>query len=282
MHCSPLSGIMSACLLVSLPANAQNFIGLDFSHNVQATNAMYPNNSTLGPEYFSGLTLDFVNVAYVDGFAVDARVTVLGTTPGYDFVGYIPDYNQAAGQPEGDLGVYYRFNGDYGNATGGIAYTISFYQGGGSFNNSTTLSDVGFLIYDHDGESTQSEHIRTYVSDGLVGYQLGDISGINAVNEGDTWRFDARGANHPEDNADGAFIAYYQNASTIRFDMFSTTTGGPVGNYGIFAAFDGDLSLTGGGTSGFGGFTPIPEPSVPMSAAAALSLFMLHRRRSRG
>lgn len=280
MVCLIPGRIVAVLALASGIAAAQSYVDLDFSHNVQATDAMYPNNSTLGPAYYSGTTLDFVNVAFVNGLAVDARVSLIGHDPGYDFVGYLPGYNTAAGGPEGDLGVYYRYNGDTNNITGGIGYTISFYESGSNFTVSKTLSDVRFLIYDHDGEPTQSETIRTYVSDGFSGYQIGSVSGIQGHRDGATWLFDARNANFPEDSADGGFLAYYHNTSSIRFDIFSTTTGGPVANYGVFTAFDGDLSLTNGSTAAFGSFVAIPEPSAPLLAATTLFLTLIHRRRA--
>jgi hypothetical protein len=279
--------------LAPLIASAQNFLPLDFSQNVQATNAIYPNNSTLGPNYYSGWTFDFVNVTTQSGQAVDARVTVLGTQGNYDFVGWIPDYNSAGGQPEGDLGVYYRHNGwfdppDPENplaerfSTGGMAFTIDFYQGGGTFSNTTTLSEVGFLIYDFDGEPYQSESIRTYESDGFAGFRTYNGSGINASGDNGVWTFDAPGVNLSETGPEGSFIAYYQNASSIRFDMYATTsTNNPAGNNGVFASFDGDLSLT-GGVSGYGPLILVPEPSTPILGAVAISLALLRRSRSKG
>lgn len=281
MHRPPSRLIIIALILSPLTGVAQTFTDLDFSHNIQATNAIYPNNSTLGPDYYSGATFDFANVAYVNGMAVDARVSLISTTPGYDFVGYIPAYDSAVGGPAGDLGVYYRFNGDFNNPTGGMAYTISFYQSGSNFTASQTLSDVRFLIYDHDGEPTQSESLRTYRSDGFTGYQLGNTSGINAIDEGTTWRFDARGQNFPEDSPEGGFVAYYHDTSSIRFDIFSTTTGGPVANYGVFTAFDGDVSLLGGNFSGLGPLVAVPEPTSPLLVAVALSFALSQRRRVR-
>ena len=268
---------------MSLAAAAQNYLPLDFSQNVQATNAIYPNNSTLGPEYYSGFTFDFRNVTTSNGQSVDARVTVLGTAGNYNFVGWIPDYNSAGGQPEGDLGVYYRHDGSFAHPTGGMAYVLTFYEGGGVFENETVLTDFRILIYDHDGEPGQSESIRTYVNDGFTGYQIHDGSGIHTHNEGATYRFDAGGANQPETGPEGGFIAYYHNTSSIRFDMFATThPSNPAANNGVFAAFDGDLSLTNGGTGNFGTFVPIPEPSTLFLAATALSLAVLRRTRRNG
>jgi hypothetical protein len=273
--------IIAAVTLASGSALAQSFVNLDFSNNVQPTDSIYPNMSTLGPEYYSGLTFDFVNVAFVNGLAVDARVSLVGNTPGYDFVGYLPDYNTAPGGPEGDLGVYYRYNGDLSNPTGGIGYTISFYQGGSNFTTAQTLSNLRFLIYDHDGEPTQSETVRTYLSDGFTGHQVRDGSGIEGFNDGASWRFGSRGLGFDADNADGSFIAYYENTSSVRFDIFSTSLGTPFAYYGVFTAFDGDLSLTNGSTAGFGSFVPVPEPSTSLLTMSTLLLSLIHRRRSR-
>lgn len=287
MKSLPPGRIVSVLLCLGpLSASAQNFVDLDFSHNVQATNATNPNNSTLGPAYYAGLTLDFQNVAFVNELGVDARVTINfatspGVSPGYEFVGYIPDYNSASGGPEGDLGVYYRsMLNNLLPVTGGISYTISFYESGSNFTTSKTLSDFRFLIYDHDGEPGQNESIRTHKSDGFVGYQIGSISGITAREGPGYWDFDARGYGHPEDNADGGFIAYYQNTSSVTFDMYATTMPWlPGANNGIFAAFDGDLSLTGGSTTGFNPYVSVPEPSTSLLVLGAVSLAMLRRTR---
>lgn len=277
-------GRVAALLFTTLlVVKAQNYLPLDFSQNVQATNAMYPNNSTLGPAYYSGLTYDFVNVTTSNGQAVDARVTILGTEGNYNFVGWIPDYNSDSGQPEGDLGVYYRHDGGFAFPTGGIAFTMAFYEGGGTFTNAAVLSDFRLLIYDHDGEPGQHESIRTYEDDGFVGYQLRDGSGIHTHDEGDTWRFDAGGTNLSETGPEGGFIAYYQNTSSVRFDMFATTyPSNPATNNGVFAAFDGDLSVNNGGTGGFGSFVPVPEPGSTALAGTSLALLLLRRHRRDG
>jgi hypothetical protein len=290
MPCPPPRCSIFLCLLAPSIATAQNFLPLDFSRNVQPTNGIYPNNSTLGPHYNSNTTFDFTNVTTRDGQAIDARVTILGTSGNYEFVGWIPDYNNAGGQPEGDLGVYYRHNRIFdqfdgsmspgGYSTGGISYSISFFVGGGLFTDAAVLSDVGFLIYDHDGEPGQSESIRTYESDGFTGYRIHDGSGIHTHDEDGTWRFDAAGGNLSETGPQGGFIAYYQNTSSIRFDLFATTSSdNPSGNNGVFTAFDGDLSLTAGGTDNFGAFVPVPEPSACCLLASALLLALTRRKR---
>jgi hypothetical protein len=292
---TPRSALATAALMACgalSRARAQNILPLDFSQNVQAVNAIYPNNSTLGPEYYNGLTFDFRNVTNQGGQAVDARVSVIGTQGNYNFVGWIPDYNSDAGQPEGDLGVYYRHDGIFPPvdplnpgaerfSTGGMAFTISFFIGDGSFTTSTVLSEVGFLIYDFDGEPGQSELIRTYLSDGFSGYQIRNGSGIDSHFQGDSQLFEAPGTNLSETGPQGSFIAYYQNTSQIRFDLFSTTgSSNPPGNNGIFASFDGDLGLVGGDLSGYGGFVPVPEPGVPLLAGTAIAALLLRRNRA--
>ncbi len=59
MHRPPSGYIILAMSLSPLTVLAQTFTDLDFSNNIQATNAMYPNNSNLGPDYYSGVTFDF-------------------------------------------------------------------------------------------------------------------------------------------------------------------------------------------------------------------------------
>ncbi len=287
----PLATAVLIACLHGFPAVAQNILPLDFSQNVQAVNAINPNNSTLGPEYYSGPTFDFRNVTTQNGQAIDARVSVIGTAGNYNFVGWIPDYNSAAGEPDGDLGVYYRHDGWFDPpdplnpdaerfSTGGMAYTISFFVGDGTFTTSTVLSEVGFLIYDFDGEPGQSELIRTYMSDGFAGYRIRDGSGITSLFEGSSQLFEAPGVNLSETGPEGSFIAYYQNTSQIRFDMFSTTsTNNPAGNNGVFAAFDGDLSLIGGNTAGYGPYVAVPEPAAPLLAGTALAGLLLRRSR---
>jgi hypothetical protein len=272
-------------LLALLPAGAwaQSFVDLDFSGNVQPATEMYPNNSTLGPYYSSALSMDFANA----GNSVDVRVSFLGLTDGegssfrdtstYQWVGWIPDYNDSFAN--NDLGVYYRHDGNLAQPTGGIAWSMSFFLGGSGFSTPVELPGVRLLIYDHDGESLQSESIRAFGGDGLVGYQLHQNSGIQAHDEDGSIRFDSRGAGHPETTADGGMILYYQNTSSIRFDMFGTTFPGlPPQNSGLFAAWDGNLGVNGGGTSGFQPFVAVPEPSTALLGALAVGL-LLHRRR---
>lgn len=282
MKLPPRFGVVHVLVALSSSAFAQNFLPLDFSQNVQPNNGIYPNMSTLGPEYYSGTSFDFVNVTTQNGQSIDARVTILGSQGAYEFVGWIPDYNSAAGQPDGDLGVYYRHTGSFAQPTGGIAYLMTFYVGGGTFTNQAVLSDFRLLIYDHDGEPGQSESIRAYLGNGLTGYQIRNGSNISASLADGMVAFDAGGQNLSETGPEGSFIAYYSNTSQVRFDMYGTTLpSNPAGNNGMFAAFDGDLSLTGGQTSGFGSFVAVPEPTSSTLIAAAISAGLLRRGRSR-
>ncbi len=282
-----------ASLLIAFPvaAMAQTYVDLDFSHNVQAASQMYPNNSTLGPYYHSGSFMEFTNAGSHNGSPVDVRVSFIGLTDGespdfretstYQWVGWIPDYNTL--NASNDLGIYYRHDGNYAQQQGGIAWTLSFYEGGGTFSTPLTLPGVRLLIYDHDGEAYQSESIRAFAADGLTGYQFHENSGIHAHDEDGSYRFDSRGLGHPETSPDGGMILYYQNTSSIRFDMFSTTEPGlPGPNNGIFAAWDGDLGLTDGSTAGFGELITVPEPGVVILVGTASLGLMLRRGRRQG
>lgn len=281
MQRPPLRCLLTLLFLHPLVSSAQTYLPLDFSNTVQPNNDKYPNDSTLGPDFYNGNTLDFLNVTSQDGRTIDARVNILGTAGNYFFEGWIPNYNSANGQPEGDLGVYYAHDGVFTAPTGGISYSLSFYEGGGTFTNAAVLSDFRILIYDHDGEPGQSESIRIHEADGFTGYQIRDGSGIHSHNEGGTWRFDAAGKNLSETIPDGGFIAYYQNTSSIRFDLFATTLpSNPTQNDGVFTAFDGDLGLTGGSTDNFSAFIPVPEPSTSCLVASALCMMLTRRKRS--
>ncbi|HEY1121074.1 MAG TPA: PEP-CTERM sorting domain-containing protein [Haloferula sp.] len=281
-----------ALLLATLPlgAMAQTYVDLDFSGNVQPANQMYPNNSTLGPYYTSIPTLDFANAGTYNGNSVDVRVSFLGLTDGegssfrdtstYQWVGWLPDYNDSFGK--NDLGVYYRHDGNLAQPTGGIAWSMSFYLGGSNFQTELTLPGVRLLIYDHDGEPLQHESIRAFAGDGLTGYQLNGSSGISVLNEDGSYRFDSQGSNHPETTAAGGMILYYQNTSSIRFDMFGTTFPGlPPQNSGIFAAWDGNLGVNGGNTNGFDPLVVVPEPTAPLLLGVASAGLMLRRSRIR-
>lgn len=275
--------------LLSTPVWSQTYVDLNFSNNVQSATEKNPNGSTLGPWYHSGSYMDFTNAGSYNGTSIDVRASMIGLTDGessdlretstYQWVGWLPDYNGAAAY--NDLGVYYRHDGNSAQQTGGIAWTLSFYESGSDFSTPITLPGVRLLVYDHDGEPYQSESIRAFAEDGFAGYQLHNNSGIHVHEEDGSYRFDSRGQGHPETTADGGMILYYQNTSSIRFDMFATThpqLPGP--NNGIFAAWDGDLSVTGGSTAGFGEIVAVPEPSSSLLISAAGAALLLRRTRA--
>jgi hypothetical protein len=279
-----------AALLPLGGLSAQTYVDLDFSNNVQPTNAQNPNGSTLGPDYYNGLVFDFAGAGMLGATSVDVRATMIGLTDGessnfrptstYQFTGWLPDYNAVGGA--NDLGVYYIHDGNGAQPTGGIAWTLSFYEGGSNFSTPLVLPGVRFLIYDHDGEPFQSESIRAFGSDGLTGYRLHDNSGIQAVGESGNVRFNSRGLGHSETAPDGGMILYYENTSSVRFDLFSTTLPQlPGPNNGIFAAWDGDLGLTGGSTQNFGSFVAVPEPGTPLLVGGAMAGMLLRRGRAK-
>ncbi len=279
MPTSPVTSLLTLALLTTTSLRAQQYSPLDFYNHVQETNGMYPNMSTLGPEYYYGTSFDFSGVTTVDGQSIDARVTLTGTSGSYEPVGWLPHYNQQ----DDDLGAYYRYTGDSSQPTGGVSFTLTFYQGDGSFSTVAELDAFRILIYDHDGEPGQSETVTITTADGFTGYQLHNDSGITASSgTGNTWDFDARGENHDEETASGGFIAYYENTSSISFSLTATTSPDlEVGKYGIFTGFDGNLSLTDIETSGFGSFVAVPEPTACALASLGGLALTLRRRRHR-
>lgn len=274
-----LHAILISSALLSGPLAAQSMVDLDFSNNVQSTNAMNPNNSTLGPAYYNGSVFDFTNVGTTGSISIDARVSLVSTSGNYELVGWIPDYNQDPGQPEGDLGVYGRstvFNGDF---SGGLVWRMDFFESGSNFSTPVTLPAFRFLIYDHDGEDKQRESVRVFLDDGFTGYQIRNGSGITAVDEGASWLFPSRGWNHSETNDDGGMILYFENTNHVVFQWeIENFDGLPPQNSGFFKGLDGDLGLTGGATTNFTPLTAVPEPA---SAAFTLlsALLCLRRRR---
>lgn len=265
------------CAFLSAPLAAQSVVDLDFTNNVQPTNAQYPNNSTLGPDYYNGSVFDFTNVGTTGSTGIDARMSLVSTSGNYELVGWIPDYNQDPGQPEGDLGVYGRstvLNGDF---SGNLVWRMDFFESGSNFSTPITLPAFRFLIYDHDGEAQQRESVRVFLDDGFTGYQIRNGSGIAVVDEGASWLFPSRGSNHPETNDEGGMILYFENTNHVVFQWeIQNLDGLPPQNSGFFKGLDGDLGLTGGGTANFSSFTAVPEPAT--ATVALLSALLCLRR----
>jgi|GEM_PF-1956972 len=294
MPLSPLRRIPFLSLLAILPCSAQSYVDLNFSSHVEATDAQWPNGSSLGPNYYSGTSMHFRDVATVNGTSVDAVISLVSTSGSYSLTGWIPEYN-TTGTNTGNLGVYSVFTGNYpdetSSALGGLTYQMTFYVGGALaedqlFTTEIALPSFRFLVYDHDGEPTQSEAIRAFYSDGLTGYQIRNGSGITPVTDGSSVTFDSRGSNHSETNDEGGFIAYYENTSSVTFELLASTTHGATGplgipgnTYGIFTAYDGRLSLIGGDTTNYGAIVPVPEPSAVLLCAVGAIAALSRRKR---
>lgn len=253
---------------------AQSYYDLDFSNHVQATNATY---SGLGA-YYTGDTFDFLNVAPTSGQSIDLRASVSNVSSNTSWLGAFPDYSSNTGQPDGDLGYLYQANSA---GVGGITYNLSFYQGGGTFTENFVVPDFRLMIYDVDGESTQSESVRVNVSQGFYGYRLPSVGGITVTDEGNgNYLFTGPGVNRSETDPSAAFILYFRNTSQITLNMLSTTTeSSPLPN-GVFSAIDGDLSMLAGDLSSFGDIVTVPEPASASLALLGAAGFLVRRRRA--
>lgn len=273
----PRNAALCIYAMLSGPLSAQSYVNLDFTNNVQPNNAIYPNNSTLGPDYYNGPVFDFTNVGTTGSTTIDARMSLVSTSGKFELVGWIPDYNQDPGQPEGDLGVYGRSTDVNGNFSGGLSWRMDFFEGGGTFTTPLTLPAFRFLIYDHDGEAAQRESVRVFLDDGFTGYQIRNDSGITAIDDGTSWLFPSRGLNHSETNDDGGMILYFANTNHVLFQWdIQNFAGLPPQNSGFFKALDGNLSQTGGSTANYSAFVAVPEPSS--SALVIFSVLRLLRR----
>ena len=143
-----------------------------------------------------------------------------------------------------------------------------------AFADDTTFSISG-VVTTPSGKPAKAVSVRL---DSWTGF----LRAISTASDG-SYRFDSRGWGHPETTANGGMILYYHNTSSIRFDMFGTTYPGiPPQNLGIFAAWDGNLGVNGGGTTGFGGMVVVPEPGVPVLLGAAAAGLLLRRGRQSG
>jgi hypothetical protein len=282
MKPSPRLSVLSLVLMawaLAGPLVAQNFVGLVFDQPFQANNATHPQ---LG-DYYTGTTFDFLDVAPASGEVIDARLTISGiSSPRYTFGGTFPDHSPFAGGSGGDLGLLYAYTGgggaggDFGE--GGVTYRLEFYSGGGLFNSPVALSNLSLMIYDIDGEPSQSESLLVYAEDGLASYQLSNASPL-AVSQGPdgSHRFSAPLEMLDADDPASAVILHYADTSSVRFRLLANTNGASNNNNAIYHGLDGDLSLI--GASGFASpVVVVPEPSVALLACGGL-LPLLRRRR---
>lgn len=261
--------------LVAAPLAAQT-VSLDFSNPVGSPTG---SNGLGGMSYYRTSSLDFLNVATSGATSLDLRVTA-SAWGGFTFgsasnSGYYADYSSNTGEPDGDLGVYHTATT---TGTGGVHYDFEFYLGGTSFSTPYTVGLLELLIYDVDGESSQSEMLRAYTSEGLVSYRTGsNASSVTPSIFTGGVLFTGPGHNTSETDSSGAFILTYENTSRFRLDFESQTTGS-VPN-AVFAGIDGDLSMLNGNLSGFGPVVSAPEPSGALLVAMVGMIFQFRRRR---
>lgn len=249
-------------------------IDLDFSNPVGTSNG----SSSLGP-YFSDLSLDFRNVASVGGTSIDMRATA-STWGSISFTGHYADYSSNTGEPNGDLGVYYEATK---LGLGGIHYQLDFYVGGSNFTTRANISQLDLMLYDVDGEATQSEMVKAYAADGLTSYQVGNsAASVTASPITGGVLLTGPGRNYDETDVSGAFILTYRNTSSILLDFQADTVRISNGiSNPVFSAIDGDLSMLNGDTSGFQAPVAVPEPSGALLLGIAGLLIICRRKRLR-
>lgn len=260
---------LSVLLLAATPIQAASL--LIFNDPVQSANGTY---SGLGA-YYSGSTMDFLNVGTVNGSAIDMRVTASSPVGPYNYVGLMP--NVSIGSTiAGDLGFIHEATGA---GFGGVDYTLTFYEGGGLFSQLVTVPDLHWIINDVDGEAHQTETVTAFMADGLQSYQVGTASNhVTATQSADSVLFAGPNVNTNENDPTGAFVLTYANTSSVTLSLRSTTSGSTFPN-AVYTGLDGDLSSN-PTLSGFGAPVAVPEPgSAVLIAVVGLRLLLLRRRR---
>jgi hypothetical protein len=230
-------------------------------------------NFNLGPGITSNV-IHYQNVAA----GVDAVVTagVFGT--GYTFTENIYNYSNKVATtavpnpPKGDAAFLYKSGAAPAagtTAVGGMTYTINFYSTTGGVHDYSTAyvaPALEFLVYDVDGESSQSEAVRINKGTGLVGYQVGNSSAaLTASEETNSFLFSGRSVNQAETDSSSAVILYYENVSSLMFQFEAVTNSTSSANNYVFSGVDGNLSILAGDFSGFAtrvdtSATAVPEP----------------------
>lgn len=244
---------------------------LIFNDPVQSTNGNY---SGLGA-YYSGTTMDFLNVGTVAGSAIDMRVTVATPVGPYSYVGLMPNVTMGS-TIAGDLGFLHEATS---GGFGGVDYTLTFYQGGGLFAQTVVVPQLHWIINDVDGETHQSETVTAFNSDGLQSYQVGNASNhVTATRSASSVLFTGPGANTNENDPTGAFVLTYANTSSVTLSLRSTTNNSTYPN-SVYTGLDGDLSSN-PTLTGFGTAVVVPEPGgALLIALAGLRLLLLRRHR---
>ncbi|MEN6336600.1 MAG: hypothetical protein ABFE01_20290 [Phycisphaerales bacterium] len=270
-RCISLGRWIPAALLLAAVATPQigraESVPLRFDKFTPATNVANMNNE-LGPGYTGGLTMEFKNVASSEGTTIDARVTAT-VRPGTEFAtggtnkaarGFVPNYKATSPEtPNGDLGFLYA---GANHDTAGISLTIEFFDGtgdrSGTFTESYVVSDLKLLVYDVDGEPTQSEWFEASYVDGLYSHATGSApASVAAAPTASGVRFVGPGKDVSETDTSGAVLLRYRNTSRITLKFAAEQYSDRMNP--VFSAIDGDLDLPVTGT-----FQP---PTVAPAAA---------------
>jgi uncharacterized repeat protein (TIGR01451 family) len=284
-------GVRVACLLAATMAprlGRAEPVPLHFNAFTPDTNISNMAGA-LGPGYTGGLTMDFLAVATYEGTTVDARVTAV-VQPGTEFAtgdtnrtarGFIPNYKATTrDQPNGDLGVLYAAGeGD----TAGVALTISFFDGTndrrGTFREACVVPDLQLLVYDVDGEPTQTEWFDAFSADGLYSYATGSATtSVAATPNAAGVHFLGPGKDCRETDTSGAVALRYRNCSHITL-VFGAEQNQPGANL-AFAAIDGDAGLPVTGEFQTPKVAPAPRalPAPAARVSSADSAIHLDRR----
>jgi hypothetical protein len=269
--------IISLLTIVFCFTSSATVINLDFSNQVESNNTKDPYG--LGPAY-TGNTMTFLNVASHNGETVDAKVSASAFGV-YEFAHHLPNYNQTtAAEPNGDIGFILNATA---HGTGGLTYIFQLFEGtgsnSGSFNIPYLAEQIAIMVYDVDGETTQTETFRAFLTDGLLSYQTG-TNAASLIASTDVYGnvlFTGPGQNYSEQNTAGAAILRYSNTSEFTLNFESETFNGSIPN-GVFSAMDGDLSM---GTDGF--LPPVyvfEPPSLLLFFLASLPIICCQSRKA--
>ena len=267
---TPCYATLLVCGVFLLTLNIHGANPLIFDDPVQSTNGNY---SGLGA-YYTGTTMDFLNVGTVNGSAIDMRVTVASPVGPYSYIGLMPNVTMGT-TIAGDLGFLHQATSA---GTGGVDYTLTFYQGGGIFSQTVVVPQLHWIINDVDGETHQTETVTAFNADGLQSYQVGNASNhVTAAMSASSVLFTGPGSNTDENDPTGAFVLTYANTSAVTLS-FRSTTGGFTFPNAVYTGLDGDLSSN-PTLTGFGTPVVVPEPSGAV-LIAIVGMPLLRRRRS--